>query len=86
MGLLPPIIAFSLISLGCLAIIAVAMARDEGAGKAVIGFVTVLYAFLWGWQNRRRVRIANFGLDDVMVVLSWSLSTVVILALLMDKA
>ncbi len=86
MGLLPPIIAFVLISVGCLGIIAVQMAREEGAGKAFLGFVTVIYGFLWGWQNRRRIRIGTFGLDDVMQILSWSIGATLLLLLLMDKA
>lgn len=85
MGLLPPIIAFSAISIVCLAVIAVAMAKDEGTGKGIIGFVTVIYALLWGVQNRRRIRIGSFGLDDVTTVLAWSLSTVIVLSLLADK-
>lgn len=85
MGLLPPIIAFSVISIVCLAIIAVAMAKEDGVGKGIIGFVTVVYALLWGFQHRRRVRIGSFGLDDVTTVLAWSFGTVVVLFLLADK-
>jgi hypothetical protein len=85
MGLLPPIIAFSLISVVCLAIIAVAMAKEEGAGKGILGFVTVVYALLWGFQNRRRIRIGSFGLDDVTTILAWSLGTVVVLSAVAER-
>jgi hypothetical protein len=85
MGLLPPIIAFSAISIVCLAFIAVAMAKEEGTGKGILGFVTVIYALLWGVQNRRRIRIGSFGLDDVTTILAWSFSMVVVLSLLADK-
>ena len=71
MGLLPAVIAFAVVSLVCLLVVVYAMAQEEGLGKAFLGLITVLYAFVWGWQNANRVYVRNTNLGTVMTYWSW---------------
>ena len=71
MGLLPAVIAFGVVSVACLLVVVYVMAQEEGLGKALVGLVTVLYAFVWGWQNANRIELRSVSLRAVMTVWSW---------------
>lgn len=73
MGLLPPVIAFFVASAVCLLIVVWQMAKHEDLIKALMGLVTVVYAFLWGWQNARRIEVGSYSLAAVMTFWSWCL-------------
>jgi hypothetical protein len=71
MGLFPAVIAFGVVSLVCLLVVVYEMAQEENLGKAFLGLITVVYAFVWGWQNANRVQIRSVSLGSVMTVWSW---------------
>jgi len=86
MGLLPAVIAFAVVSLGCLLAVAYAMAQRESLGKAFVGLVTVLYAFVWGWQNADKVELRGVSLRAIMTIWSWfSGAALVFWAIMGDK-
>jgi hypothetical protein len=86
MGLLPAVIAFAVVSLACLLVVVYAMAQRESLGKAFVGLVTVLYAFVWGWQNADEVELRGVSLRAVMTVWSWfGGAAIVFLAIMGDK-
>jgi hypothetical protein len=85
-GLLPAVIAFAVISIACLLLVVYAMAQREGLGKAFVGLVTVVYAFVWGWQNAQRIRIRSASLGDVMTIWTWFGATALVFwAIMGDK-
>ncbi len=82
MGLLPPVIGFFIASAFCLLIVVWQMFKHQDALKALLGLVTGVYAFLWGWQNVRRIR----NLGGVMTFWSWCLGAGLVLwAIMGDK-
>ncbi len=42
-------------SLICLILVVVKMFQNEGALKAILGFICGIYAFIWGWMNKDKV-------------------------------
>jgi hypothetical protein len=86
MGLLPVIIAFATLSVGCLLCVVYKIGRHDDMTKAFLGLVTVVYAFIWGWQNARHIRVGRVGLADVMTVWSWCAGTALVFWMIMgDK-
>jgi hypothetical protein len=82
MGLEPPIIAFTVASFVCLLIVARQMARREGTGQALLGIVTVVYAFLWGWRHPK-IRVSSLRLRDVMTTWTWCAGSILVLLLIL---
>jgi hypothetical protein len=54
----------------CLVLVVIKMYQNEGALKAILGFICAIYGFIWGWINAGRL-----GLKNVMI--AW---TVLIIA------
>jgi len=76
MGMLPGIIAFGLVGLGCLLFVVYKMWEYDGPGAAFFGLITGgLYALVWGWQNADVIEVDRFMLRDVMLAASLCLGT-----------
>lgn len=84
MGLLPPVIAFLLISICCWLFVCYAMYEYEGISSAVLG-LTVLFAFYWGWHNPK-ARLGSIRIGDVMTAWSWFLAVAIVLKIIMGDS
>lgn len=40
-------------------IVLIKLFQKEGVGKGILGFICMLYTFIWGWQNREEQNITN---------------------------
>jgi hypothetical protein len=70
-------------SIGCLLIVVRKMLERQGLGQALVGLVTIAYAFIWGWNNPR-VRVSSFRLRDVMTLWSLTMGAAIVLALILS--
>ena len=58
------------------------MGQEKGFGHAILGFIFVPYAFIWGWMNASRLKIADImifwtfvGIASVVFPLAIGLTT-----------
>jgi hypothetical protein len=56
-------------SLVCLILVVVKMYQNEGALKAILGFICGIYAFIWGWINAGRLGLKNLMIAWTVLIL-----------------
>jgi hypothetical protein len=59
----------SLGSLVCLVMVVIKMYQQEGALKAILGFICGIYAFIWGWMNATRLGLKNLMIAWTVLIL-----------------
>ncbi len=52
-------VILGLLSAGCFLYVLFKLARDKGAGHAVLGFLVPFYPFFWGWKNAGRLEMLD---------------------------
>lgn len=61
-----------LLWLGCLIcgiIVLIKLFQDKGILHGILGFICMLYTFIWGWMNATRLNIKNIMIVWTLLIL-----------------